>query len=107
MMGGYFLRYSDDEGATWSSRRYPVPFRLTSIDTHNEWNGTTTIGWSVDQLKVRDGVAYFAFTKIGKYLLGPPESLWVLKSANLLSPLCELWVMVAVRGRAERGKAGL
>jgi len=85
MMGGYFLRYSDDEGATWSSRRYPVPFRLTSIDTHNEWNGTTTIGWSVDQLKVRDGVAYFAFTKIGKYLLGPPESLWVLKSANLLS----------------------
>lgn len=85
MMGGYFLRYSDDEGASWSRRRYPVPFRLTSIDTQNEWHGATTIGWSVDQPKKRDGAAYFAFTKIGKYLLGPPESLWVLKSPNLLS----------------------
>ena len=41
--------------------------------------------WTVDQLKVRDGAAFFAFTKIGKYLLGPPEEMWVMKSPNLLS----------------------
>ena len=44
-----------------------------------------TIAWTVDQIKVRGGAAYFAFTKIGKYLLGPPESLWVLRSANILN----------------------
>jgi hypothetical protein len=43
------------------------------------------LSWTVDQMKVRDGVVYFAFTKIGKYMLGPPESLWVMRSPNLLS----------------------
>ena len=85
MMGGLFLRYSDDSGASWSKSRTAVPYRLTSIDRHNEWGGKTVIEWTVDQLKVRDGSVYFALTKIGKYLLGPPESLWVLTSPNILS----------------------
>ena len=41
--------------------------------------------WTVDQLKVRDGVAYFAFTKIGKYMLGPPEEMWIMASPNILT----------------------
>lgn len=85
MMGGFYMRYSDNEGASWSKSRYKVPYRLTSIDLNNEWKGNVTIAWTVDQLKVRDGVAFFAFTKIGKYLLGPPEEMWVMASANLLS----------------------
>ena len=35
--------------------------------------------------QVRDGAVYFAFTKIGKYMLGPPEELWVMKSPNMLT----------------------
>ena len=35
--------------------------------------------------QVREGVVYFAFTKIGKYLLGPPEELWIMASHNLLT----------------------
>jgi hypothetical protein len=85
MLGRFWMRYSDTGGATWSKARYLVPYRLTSIDKHNEFGGNVTIMWTVDQLKVREGVAYFAFTKIGKYLLGPPEEMWLMASANLLS----------------------
>jgi hypothetical protein len=85
MLGRFWMRYSDDSGETWSQERYLVPYRLTSIDKNNEFGGNVTIMWTVDQLKVRGGVAYFAFTKIGKYLLGPPEELWVMASPNLLS----------------------
>eukprot|EP00040_Diaphanoeca_grandis_P019268 m.101663 g.101663 ORF g.101663 m.101663 type:complete len:791 (+) comp27342_c0_seq1:36-2408(+) len=85
MMGVFCMRYSDDQGLTWSEKRYEVPYRLTSIDYINEWGGNVTIMWTVDTLKVRGGVVYFAFTKIGKYLLGPPEELFVMSSSNLLT----------------------
>ena len=85
MLGTFNLRYSDDGGESWSATRYPVPYRNTSIDTKNEWHGSVRVMWTVDQLKVRDGTAYFAFTKIGKYILGPPEEMWVMASDNLLS----------------------
>ena len=66
-----------------------MPYRLTSIDLRNEWGGNVTIAWTVDQLKVRDGVAYFAFTKIGMSLLGPPEELWIMVMPSEHSaPLC-------------------
>ena len=29
--------------------------------------------WTVDQIKIRDGTVYFAFTKIGDYVQNPPE----------------------------------
>ena len=29
MLGGFFLRYSDDAGATWSRERFPVPYAGT------------------------------------------------------------------------------
>ena len=41
--------------------------------------------WTVDVVKKRDGAVYFGFTKIGQYLLGPPEEMWILSSPNLLS----------------------
>lgn len=85
MMGVFAMRWSDTGGASWSAERLHVPFRLTSIDRQNDWRGNCTIQWTVDQPKVRDGVVYFAFTKIGKYLLGPPEELWILASPNLLT----------------------
>ncbi len=97
MMGSFQMRYSDDGGATWSASRYPVPFRLTSIDYGNDWKGNTTIMWSVDQVKSRDGIAYFAFTKIGHYMMGPPEELWLMTSDNILSeadPAAIRWTLL-------------
>lgn len=85
MMGKFEMRFSDDNGATWSEQRYNVPYRLTPTDYENDWKGNTTIMWTVDQIKIRDGVAYFAFTKIGHYILGPPEEMWVMRSTNILN----------------------
>ena len=84
-MGKFVMRFTDDRGETWSAEQYLVPYRLTSIDYKNEWHGNVTIMWTVDSVKQRDGVVYFGFTKIGEYLLGPPEEMWLMASPNLLS----------------------
>ena len=41
--------------------------------------------WTVDQIKVRNGVVYFAFTKIGRFVQNPPEEIYILSSHNLLT----------------------
>jgi hypothetical protein len=38
-----------------------------------------------DQTKVRNGTAFFAFTKIGTYTQNPPQEGWFLSSSNLLT----------------------
>ena len=83
--GEFVMRYSDDGGESWSDGRYPVPYRMTAVDKANEFHGAVKEMWTVDQTKIRNGVAYFAFTKIGHYLLAPPEELWVLASRNILT----------------------
>jgi hypothetical protein len=91
-VGNFFMRYTDDFGLSWSEERFVVPYRLTAVDRSNSFpgrpelsNGTTRIMWTTDQTKVRDGVAYFGFTKIGTYPQGPPEEGFVLSSANILT----------------------
>ena len=79
------MRYSDDMGASWSSRRYEVPYPLTWIDRQNVFNGSVRMMWTVDQLKVRDGVAWLGFTKIGGFPQAPPQELFFLASDNLLN----------------------
>jgi len=48
--------------------------------------------WTVDQIKVRDGTVYFAFTKIGDYVQNPPEEVRV-----------RVWVRVKVGVRVRFG----
>ena len=85
MLGDFVMRFSDDGGETWCSQRYILPNPVRPIDRGNEWGGNMTVMWTVDQTKIRDGAVYFGFTKIGKYMLGPPEELRVLSSSNLLT----------------------
>jgi len=49
MLGGYFLKYSDDGGKTWSTKNYRVPVRLTQIDRENDYHGKTKMMWLVDK----------------------------------------------------------
>ena len=84
-LGHFYMRYSDTGGRSWSESRYLVPYRSTWVDRFNTFHGRVRIMWTVDQIKVRNGVAYFAFTKIGRYVQNPPEEVFILSSPNLLS----------------------
>jgi hypothetical protein len=84
-IGHFVMRYTDDGGDTWSADRYEVPYALTSIDRNNSWKGAVKIMWSVDQVKVRGGRTFHAFTKIGTYPQSPPEQVFLLSSPNLLT----------------------
>lgn len=96
-LGEFTSRYSDDGGMSWSSSRYPVPYRATAVDRANTWNGSVRIMWSVDQVETRNGSTYHAFTKIGTYPQNPPEEAFILSSPNLLyehDPLAIAWSLL-------------
>ena len=100
-LGKFFMRWSDDGGRHWSPTRIEVPYASTWIDRHNSFAGNKTLAgtrmmWTVDQVKVRDGRVFFAFTKIGKYIQAPPEEVFVLSSADLLhaSPADVTWELL-------------
>ena len=66
-LGHFVMKYSDDEGRSWSHKRFEVPYRLTEIDRQNTWGGQVKVMWNVDQVKtMEDGkTAIVGFTKIG------------------------------------------
>ena len=82
MLGHFKFRYSDDGGASWSSEAFEVPVRPTSIDTHNDFNGTTLMHWTVDHVSVVGSHVFVGFAKIGTYAVNPPTSVWFLHSPN-------------------------
>eukprot|EP00941_MAST-03F_sp_MAST-3F-sp1_P001473 g1473.t1 len=88
MFGNFFMKYSEDGGKSWSKKRYLVPYPSTWIDRQNSFHGKTNIMWTVDQVKVRNGTVYFAFTKIKTSPINPlvpPEEIFILASSNLLT----------------------
>ncbi|MDX9794621.1 MAG: exo-alpha-sialidase [Kiritimatiellia bacterium] len=82
--GWYAFRYSDDEGATWSAQRFRIPVRVTDVDRGNPWRGEVCHFWGIDKPKVKDGKAYFAFTKLGQFFMREGEG-WVVEAANILT----------------------
>ncbi|MBN2326677.1 MAG: exo-alpha-sialidase [Candidatus Omnitrophica bacterium] len=83
MLGWYVFKYSDDYGRTWSQERYRLPVRRTACDEDNGLPGGIQIFWGIDKPIIHDGCVYFAFTKLGKYMLDLGEG-WVFRSDNLL-----------------------
>ena len=83
LVGGQWLRYSDDAGASWSPRQR-IPIRVTSIDRGNPWGGEELQGWTVSKPIVVGGSVVMPFTKVGAYLQGHDRN-WVLTSPNLLT----------------------
>lgn len=49
LVGGQWMRWSDDGGETWSPTLLSVPIRTTSIDRENPWHGATLQGWTVSK----------------------------------------------------------
>ncbi len=40
-------------------------YRMSNVDRMNDFKGKVREMWTVDQVKIHRGAAYFAFTKIG------------------------------------------
>ena len=82
VLGWYCYKYSDDNGQTWS-KRYRLPVRLTACDLANDWKGQVQIMWGIGKPIIVGKSAFFAFTKIGKYMLDQSEG-WFFRSDNIL-----------------------
>lgn len=90
MSGPFMYKYSDDNGKTWSEKRYEAPIRRTKIDTDNYTNGETCFFWSMDKPVVTDKAAYITFSKIFREKPNQPEVYkysegFILKSINILT----------------------
>ena len=53
-LGYFYMRWSDDDGATWSNDREEVPYPNTWVDRQNNFKGKTHIMWTVDHIKVME-----------------------------------------------------
>jgi hypothetical protein len=83
MLGWYSYKYSDDSGLTWL-QRYRLPVRVTACDRSNDWRGQVQILWGVCEPVVSRGSVYFAFTKLGRYMLEDGEGCF-FRSDNILA----------------------
>jgi len=96
MLGWYVYKYSDDNGKTWSSRRFRLPVRETEYDRENDWGGKVQMFWGIGKPIVAGQSTYLGFSKIGKYLIDKSEG-WFFRSDNLLTepdPDKHVWQML-------------
>lgn len=91
---GYWVRASDDGGATWGPRAL-VPVRRTRIDRDNPWAGATMGMFLCDAPQVIDGAVHAAFQKTRDGAGETPGSeAFVLRSRDLLrvaDPAAATW----------------
>lgn len=83
-LGWYCYRYSDDNGHSWSAERYRLPMRVTACDRGNDWGGDVILFWGISKPFAFRGNVYFAFTKLGRYMLEEGEG-WLYRSENVLA----------------------
>ena len=86
-LGDYVFKYSDDDGRTWSERRYVIPVRKMRIDRENPYGGQVLFFWGVGKPIVSGDAVYFGFAKIGRFgngFMAVDESCF-MRSDNILS----------------------
>jgi hypothetical protein len=66
-LGAMMFRYSDDNGRTWSPKRYRVPIRNFEIDRRNPYNGRVQFWWGVGKPILHQGNFYLGFAKVGHF----------------------------------------
>jgi len=106
-IGWYVYKFSDDGGRSWSPERYRLPMRLTACDLGNDWKGKVQIFWGIDKPMIVEGSVFFAFTKLGKYMLEQGEG-WLYRSDNILTepdPSKITWELLPEGDRGIRASA--
>lgn len=66
-LGHFVFKYSDDNGQTWSSRRYEIPQRDFEIDHQNPYGGRTKFFWNVGKAFTLRGAGYVPLHKVGGF----------------------------------------
>jgi len=86
-LGAFVFKYSDDNGVTWSAKRYPIPVRLMDIDRDNPYGGAVRFFWGVGKPIVHGGAMYLGFSKVGRFGEGfiARSQGCFLKSADILT----------------------
>lgn len=65
-LGHFVFRFSDDNGKTWSPRRYEIPVREFQCDRENVYGGKIRFFWNVGKPFFRNGTAYVTLHKVGQ-----------------------------------------
>jgi len=60
---GFWCKWSDDFGVSFSKKRILIPVRRSVIDALNPWDGFTMGAFCCDKPTVIDGAIFFAFQK--------------------------------------------
>lgn len=66
-LGYYAFKYSDDNGLTWSEKRWYIPVRKFRCDLDNPYHGDVMFFWGVSKPIVHEGIVYFGFAKVGRF----------------------------------------
>jgi hypothetical protein len=85
--GHFVFKYSDDNGKSWSDKRYDIPMRLMDIDRKNPYGGSILYFWNVGKAFCHGGDTFVPLHKVGGFGYGfftRSEGV-LLKSSNLLS----------------------
>jgi hypothetical protein len=86
-LGHFVFKYTDDNGKSWSPKRYDIPQRDFEIDRQNPYQGKLKFFWTVGKAFVYKGAAMVPLHKVGGFGQGfftRSEGV-LLRSANLLT----------------------
>jgi hypothetical protein len=64
-LGHYVFKYTDDQGRTWSPRRYEVPIREFECDRNNVYGGKLRFFWNVGRPLILGDTAIMVLHKVG------------------------------------------
>ena len=85
--GHFVFKYSDDNGKTWSAKRFEISVRSFPIDKNNAYQGSIRFFWNVGRAFIYKGSAYVPLIKVGGFGEGGFTSSEgvLLRSDNLFS----------------------
>jgi hypothetical protein len=86
-LGHFVFKYSDDNGRTWSAKRYEIPQRDFEIDRKNPYGGKLKFFWNVGKAFDYKGAGYVPLHKVGGFGEGfftSSEGV-LLRSSNILT----------------------
>jgi hypothetical protein len=66
-LGDFVFRYSDDNGISWSKKRYLINVREMQIDRDNCFGGKIRFFWNVGKAFFHDNCAFVPLIKIGGF----------------------------------------